>query len=106
MGKAGEVEFQYGAVYKSSGTDQLTFGPDLTVGALRSFELKDTGTAVQRYLYYDNTGTYRTTNWYCVPTGGRRRYDRRVIYPLQCDGKVRMYKFTRRVFRSIKKEIR
>lgn len=94
--KLGKVEFQYGAVYKS-GSDDLKFGPDLTVGAVRSFEIKDGANGVQRYMYYDNAGDYRAV------TGGTVYELESVaadmidgfIYPLQCDGKMRMYKFTR-----------
>ena len=94
--KLGKVEFQYGAIYKS-GSDDLKFGPDLTVGAVRSFELKDDINGTQRYMYYDNTGEYKglTSGTVFQQEATTEEMIDGFIYPLQCDGKLRLYKFTR-----------
>lgn len=98
----GKVEFQYGAVAVTD--DVLKFAPYMTVGAVRSFELMaDTGTAMQRYKYDDNRGFYYNTSTQkdfvqSATENGVEGF----IYPLHCEGKMRLYKFTRNEMRLYK----
>lgn len=93
--RLGRVEFQYGAVY-NDGKD-LNFGPELTVGALRSFELLNNSTSrMERYFYDDNEGKYGNlvTAGLFVQEAGPESVDG-FVYPVQTGGKLTLYKFTR-----------
>lgn len=94
--RLGKVEFQYGAVYVGADST-LNFGPDMTVGAVRSFEMTaDTGTAMQRYKYHDDQGVYLNT----VTASKYEQFAKAegvegFVYPLHCEGPMRFFKFTR-----------
>lgn len=89
-----KVEFQYGAVAKDQ-YNNLNFGPELTVGALRRFELLNNKNQLETYFYYDNEGVYRSQT-----TGELFRQDVNpamvdgFVYPVEGGGKMTMFKFS------------
>jgi len=92
--KLGKVQFQYGAVYVDE--DKLKFGADLTVGSIRSFELSNSEGTMERYSYDDDDGTYNNdvTHQPFTHDADQSMVDG-FVYPIQCDGKLTLYKFSR-----------
>ncbi|SHN13358.1 fibronectin type III domain-containing protein [Chitinophaga sp. CF418] len=93
----GSVEFQYGAVKVADAKDQ--FDPEITVGCVRSFRLRDSGGIMRIYQYVDAEGVYKN--------GSSELYQQNVpdpakvegfIYPIQCADEYRLWKFYRTSF--------
>jgi len=90
----GRVEFQYGAIKYSGGRDQ--FDPEITVGAVRSFEWVNSDGAIQLYKYSEADLIYKKA--------AGQPYEQNVsdpakvegfVYPIQCGEEYKLLKFYR-----------
>lgn len=90
------VEFQYGAIKTKSNKD--LFDPEITVGAIKSFRVKNDDPTARKYEYVVADGIYR------LPVGDK--YQQPVvtdpskvdgfIYPVQCGSTYKLLKFSRK----------
>ncbi|MCF6404551.1 hypothetical protein L3C95_16765 [Chitinophaga filiformis] len=89
----GKVEFQYGAVKVVGKADQ--FDPEITVGAVRSFEKKNSAGAMEKYRYSDIEGVFRNEKGELFIQIVDTPMVDGFIYPIQCAEEYKLMKFRR-----------
>lgn len=89
------VEFQYGAVKVKSGKDQ--FDPTITVGAVKSFKVKNDDPTRRKYEYVNAEGVYKLPvgDDYQQPVIADASKVEGFIYPVQCGENYELLKFRR-----------
>ncbi|PWV46176.1 deaminase domain-containing protein [Chitinophaga sp. S165] len=89
----GSVQFQYGAIRVAGGKD--TYDPQITVGAVRAFQKKNSAGTMEEYRFVDAEGVYRNSNGERFIQIADTTLVDGFVYPVQCDEKYKLFKFAR-----------
>ncbi len=89
----GSVEFQYGAIKVAGGKD--TYDPQITVGAVRAFQKKNSAGTMEEYRFVDAEGVYKNSNGERFVQIADTTLVDGFVYPIQCEEKYELFKFAR-----------